>query len=451
MKILLVSVNRVTVPYPVYPLGLDYVAAALGDAHRIEVVDLIDSPDEAPLTEALERFSPDLVGISLRNIDNTDSADSRGYIDELRRAVAAVRASSDAAVVVGGAGFTLFPEALLAYAGADYGVVGEGERFRELVTALERGEEVDGLEGVIAAGQDRRDPPPPFGGRGARVLPAPGDRAAPYLKRGGMLNLQTKRGCPFSCFYCTYPLIEGRRLRRVEPEQVGREAKGLEAAGARYLFIADSVFNSDHGHAAAVARALRDAGVGIPWGAFFAPLAAPEGFYQTLAECGCTHVEFGTDTLSPSMLAGYRKAFTVDHVRASHAAAVAAGLHVAHYFMLGGPGESAETVDETLDAAEGLSHSVCFFFCGIRIYPGTELHRIAIERGQLAADDPLLEPIFYAPEAIGPDEVIARVEQRGAGRMDWVIGAGGERTEKILQRMYARGRTGPLWEFLIKK
>jgi len=450
VRILLVSVNRVKVPYPVYPLGLDYVAAGLDEAHQVELLDLIDSPDEAPLVEAIEAFAPELVGISLRNIDNTDSADSRGYIDELCRAVAAVRSASRAKVVLGGAGFTLFPAALLARAGADYGVVGEGERFAALVDAVDKGLATAGLEGVIEAGRPGTPAPPPFGGRLGRLLPAAGGRPVPYLARGGMLNLQTKRGCPFSCFYCTYPLIEGRRLRRIEPGQVGAEARALEAAGARYLFMADSVFNSDHAHAAAVAEAMRAAGVTVPWGAFFAPLAAPDGFYQSLAECGCTHVEFGTDTLSAAMLRTYRKAFTAADVLATHRAAVSAGLHVAHYFMLGGPGEGEGTLDETLTAAEQLSKSVCFFFCGIRIYPGTELHRIALEQGQLRAGDDLLEPVFYRPERIDPAEVIARVRQRGGGRLDWVIGAGGQQTERILERMYARGRTGPLWELLIR-
>jgi radical SAM superfamily enzyme YgiQ (UPF0313 family) len=265
-----------------------------------------------------------------------------------------------------------------------------------------------------------------------------------------MLNLQTKRGCPFSCFYCTYPLIEGRKLRRVEPAQAAEEALGLEAAGARYLFLADSVFNSDHAHALAVAEAFRQVGLQIPWGAFFAPLAAPDGFYQSLARCGCTHVEFGTDTLSPAMLATYRKAFSVDDVLACHRAAVAAGLHVAHYFLLGGPGESAETVDETLAQAERLERSVRFFFCGIRIYPGTELWRLAVADGQLDPDADLLAPVFYRPERISSEEVIAQVRGRAAGRVDWVIGAGGQETDRILERMHARGRTGPLWEFLIR-
>ena len=450
MKVLLVSINRVTSPYPVYPIGLDYVARSIEADHRVEILDLAGSQDNRPLMDAIKSFGPDVVGISLRNIDNTDSAHSQGFIVELEKAVADVRALSQARVVLGGAGFTLFPDELVARVGADFGLIGEGERFADLLSALADERSPAGIEGVVVAGARQTALPKPYQGQAARVLPEDSSRIDFYLKRGGMLNLQTKRGCPFQCFYCTYPLIEGKSLRRVEPEQAGAQARALQEAGARYLFIADSVFNSDHSHALAVAEAMRAAGLSIPWGAFFAPLAAPAGFYQSLADCGCTHVEFGTDTLSPKMLRSYRKSFSAEDVATTHAQAVAAGLHVAHYFMLGGPGESERTVEQTLDAAEALSKTVCFFFCGIRIYPGTELHRIAIEQGLIGADDDLLDPVFYQPTGISASEVIKRVEARSAKRSNWVIGTGGEQTDRILERMYARGRTGPLWEFLIR-
>ncbi len=450
MKVLLISANRLTSPYPVYPLGLDYVAGAVEPGHQVRIVDLCGADDDRPVVEAIFGFAPDLVGISLRNIDNTDSANSVGFIGELRKVVETVRSATRAPVVLGGSGFSLFPRAVLDTVRADYGVVGEGERFGRLLDALQAGRPVDGLEGVVVPGQDMRSAPEPFGGECRRRLPEGPDRTGLYLGRGGMLNMQTKRGCPFSCLYCTYPLIEGGKLRLFSPEHKGAEARALQEAGARYLFIADSAFNADHAHAAEVALAMQRAGVTIPWGAFLAPLAAPDGFYQRLAEAGCTHAEFGTDTLCPGMLATYRKAFSVLDVTETHAAAVAAGLHAAHYFMLGGPGESAATVDETLDNVERLDRSVSFFFCGIRIYPGTGLWKIAVEQGQVDAGDDLLEPVFYRPEHISPAEVIARVGQRAGGRTNWVIGAGGEQTDRILERMYARGRTGPLWEFLIR-
>lgn len=78
------------------------------------------------------------------------------------------------------------------------------------------------------------------------------------------------------------------------------------------------------------------------------------------------------------MLKSYRKPFQVEDVFAAHKQARAARLHVAHYFLLGGPNESVETVSECLDGIEQLDRAVFFFFIGIRIYPGTALYDIAI-------------------------------------------------------------------------
>ncbi len=79
--------------------------------------------------------------------------------------------------------------------------------------------------------------------------------------------------------------------------------------GARYLFITDSAFNADEDHSLAVAGAFRRHGLTIPWGAFFAPMRPPEGFYDVLAEAGLTHAEFGTESLCDPQLKRYGKPF----------------------------------------------------------------------------------------------------------------------------------------------
>jgi radical SAM superfamily enzyme YgiQ (UPF0313 family) len=265
-----------------------------------------------------------------------------------------------------------------------------------------------------------------------------------------MLNLQTKRGCPFRCIYCTYPHIEGRRMRLIEPAMVARTALQLEEAGAKYLFISDSAFNADIEHSLAVADQFRSVGLSIPWGAFLAPLALPPDYFTRLVNAGLTHVEFGTESLSNRMLKAYGKPFDRNRIFQSHQAAVGAGLHVAHYLLLGGPGETAETLDNTLRHVERLGKSVLFFFCGIRIYPHTRLYDRALADGQIDAGQDLLAPVFYHTDAIGSDEIIKTVQTRSRNRINWVVGSGGEETARLLTRLYDRGYTGPLWEYLIR-
>ncbi len=450
MKILLISANTLKAPYPVYPIGLDHVAAALHDRHAVAIEDLNVLAGLEALVDRIQRFAPDLVGISLRNIDNTDTTDPVGFVGGYRRLMEAVRRATTATVVLGGSGFTLFPRRVLAALGADLGIVGEGERLDLLVDAIESGGDPAAVPGVVVPGTEPSVVPPPW--EGSRIpLPAtPGAHRDWYLTHGAMLNLQTKRGCPFRCIYCTYPLIEGRRLRRVAPDAAARTALALEAAGARYLYITDSSFNADIDHSLAVARAFRSAGVAIPWGAFFTPMTLPDGYFETLAAAGLKHVEFGTDTLSEAMLKTYAKPFTVDQAFASHEQAVGAGCKVAHYLLLGGPGETEATLAETLGRLASLRKTVLFLFCGMRVYPHTALFERSCRDGILDPGCDLLDPVYYRSPGIRPDVILERVRKNARGRVNWVVGGGGDAVADITQRMHAKGFAGPLWEHLIR-
>ena len=213
--------------------------------------------------------------------------------------------------------------------------------------------------------------------------------------------------------------------------------------------MTDSAFNASYEHSLQVARAFIDQRITIPWGGFFAPTIPPDGYFRQLADAGLTHVEFGTESMCDAMLSNLRKPFASADVFAAHRQALAAGLHVAHYFLLGGPGENQDTLQMTLEGADRLSQAVFFFFCGIRIYPHTALYDTAVREGQIQASQNLIEPVFYRSPFISDVEIVRRVETHAAGRINWLIGAGESKATRILPRLYERGHTGPLWEYLI--
>jgi radical SAM superfamily enzyme YgiQ (UPF0313 family) len=449
MKVLLISANTTNTPHSVYPLGLDYVAGALMPRHEVRILDMNRAAGAELLEAALRDGAPEVIGISIRNIDNVDTLAIKSYIPGYEQIIRLVRDRSAAPIVLGGSGFSIFPGELMSLLGADFGVVGEGEAIVLLLDALEAGADPSALPGIVTKGGPVGAPVPWLGAVTRRTCPDDAQLRF-YLDRGGILNLQTKRGCPFRCLYCTYPHIEGRRLRLVPPDEVAREARELQELGARYLFITDSAFNSDEDHSLAVARAFRRHGLTIPWGAFFAPTRPPEGFYDVLAEAGLTHTEFGTESLCDPQLERYGKSFTAAEAFAAHENARRAGVHIAHYLLLGGPGEDARTLDETMERAEELEKAVFFALCGIRIFPHTPLYDLAVAEGQISRDQDLLSPVFYRSKGIGTEEIIARVNRQARGRMNWVTGGGGEKTERIVARMHAHGHPGPLWELLLR-
>ena len=107
MKVLLISANQLIEPYPVYPIGLDYVAAALTPAHEVRVLDRNHTAD-GDLVTRIRSFAPEVVGLSLRNIDNTDISNPLGYLADYKELIALVRSATTAPVVLGGSRFHNF-------------------------------------------------------------------------------------------------------------------------------------------------------------------------------------------------------------------------------------------------------------------------------------------------------------------------------------------------------
>lgn len=449
MKILLISPNTLTVPYPVYPIGLDYVAGAVAARHEVRIADL-NILDREALAALLVDFPPDIIGISIRNIDNTEAGSPLFFIEAHKELVSWLRARSRAVIVGGGAGFTILPQEILTALALDYGIVGEGERFALLVESLDTRQPLTAIPGLISPSALDAAIVPWAGKQLRHFGRTSSSHHHYYLEHGGMLNLQSKRGCSFRCSYCPYPHIEGNTHRLVPPDEVAGTALALQEAGAKYFFITDSAFNSDITHSLAVAAAFRKFAVSIPWGGFFAPTRLPPDYFRIMADAGLQHVEFGTESLSATMLQNYRKPFRPLDVLTAHTQALDAGLHVAHYFLFGGPGESATTLDQTLAAVDSLKKTVLFFFSGIRIYPHTALYDKALNENKISADTDLLRPVFYESDGINHETIEKIIVQKAAGRINWVVGSGGARAAATVAKMHKRGYTGPLWEYLIR-
>ena len=448
-KVLLISANTLRMPYPVYPLGLDYVAGSLDSRYQTKIVDLNTVANLDGLGAIIREFSPDFVGMSIRNIDNTDTINCRDFLADYQNLVREIRKNTPARLILGGSGYTIFPVEFLQALDADYGIAGEGERLSLLLDALGKNESVQSIPGIVT-----KDTVvvtyDPWGGTVQSRFDCANEHIGFYLSCGGMLNLQTKRGCPFRCSYCTYPHIEGSRMRFFPVREIALKARELQDAGAKYIFITDSAFNASYEHSRQVAEAFIEVHVSIPWGGFFAPTIPPVDYYKILADAGLTHVEFGTESLSDTMLTNLQKPFAACDVFAAHKQALKADLHIAHYFLLGGPGESARTLQDTLNEVDKLEKSVFFFFCGIRIYPHTALYDAALKEGQISSSQSLLQPVFYKSPHIFGKEIMQVVENHANGRFNWIVGSGESKATRVLPKLYDMGYTGPLWEHLIQ-
>jgi lipid biosynthesis B12-binding/radical SAM protein len=442
-RVFLLASNVTVEPYPVYPLGMAMVAAALEKSgHEVRQFDFLAAGrSQATLEEAVRAFVPDVIGLSLRNIDNVDSfsGESGWYLAMARDLVGTLRRGSGAPVVIGGPAFSIMPEAILAYLGADFGIVGEGERsFPALLEALARGEKPDALQRgeSLLAGEE-------IGSPSLRS-----DLVRFYQGESGMVNLQTKRGCPYACTYCTYPCLEGDTFRFRPAGAVVDDIARMQADhGVDTFFFTDSVFNEPGGHHLAIAEELLRRDVRIRWSAFFRPQGLDRGDLALMKNAGLYALELGTDAACDATLEGIGKGFTFADAAAVSQACADEELPCAHFVMFGVPGETAGTVREGIDNLLRLEKCVVFAFSGIRILDGTALREQALQDGVLAPETSLLRPSYYFSPGVGQQEMNDILTAAFQGRRDRIFppSEGQER----LSVMHRFGYRGLLWDKLI--
>jgi radical SAM superfamily enzyme YgiQ (UPF0313 family) len=434
-RVLLVSANRERQPMPVVPNGVACVASALEAAgHDVRVLDLAFARDpHATARDAARAHDPDVIGLSVRNIDNSDLIALRHYTPDASALLDTLRAAAPRArVVAGGAAFGVAPEALFETLGVDFAVAGDGERASvALLDALAAGREPGSIPGLVRRGNAGVALTPPGGDADLDALPEARmqhwlDLRA-YERRGGTVPIQTKRGCVFKCVYCTYLNVEGWGYRLRDPERVAGEiAELVRDAGVRHFDFVDSTFNAPPRHAMAVCEAIARRGLRVHLDTSnFTPAAAPDELLALMHRAGFRWLGIPAESASDRVLDQLQKGFDAAQVRDVAERVERAGIGVLWIFLVGGPGETRETLEETLRfAAWRLARGdAVYLTVGLRIYPGTTLHRIAREEGVVPAGDPLLAPRFYFSHALDFEDTIARLRAFAAAHPRFMFSA----------------------------
>ncbi|NPV46104.1 MAG: radical SAM protein [Armatimonadetes bacterium] len=455
---------------PVAPLALDYLGAALAQAgFTPRLLDLTWADDqEAAVRRHFADEQPLLVGLTLRNTDDCYMAGQYSCLPQAQATVQLLRRHTDAPLVVGGCGFSLFPELLVTELGADYGISGEGEAaLPELAQCLQSGEDPRGITGLVYRDGDAVQANP----RGWADL-APlrlSARAlldnARYWREGGQGGFETKRGCDRGCIYCADPVAKGRMVRRRDPRDVATEVATLARQGVVHLHTCDSEFNVPRAHALAVCEALVAKGLGeqVRWYAYCTPGHFDRELAGAMRRAGCVGVNFGADHGTDEQLARLGRDHRVADLRRTVEACRDEGLVCMFDLLFGAPGDTREAVRATLELMQELQPDRVGISTGVRLYPGTPLAaRVARPplreqpglRGHLDSNDSLLRPVFYVAPELGEDighfigQVIAG-DQRffcpdpAADLTDYNY-----RENTVLTEAIAAGHRGAYWDIL---
>ncbi len=442
MKILFIDSNVATSPYPVYPLGMSMVARALAEAgHEVAQFDFLENNQSfESLRSEVTRVKPDIVGISMRNIDNVNLINEHRYIGIVKHIVDEIKALTDARVVLGGTAFSLLPEDILHYLGADFGIVGEGEKLmQDLVQCIESGREP--ADPIL-----RADLPL----SGGQMRPALYDERIMewYLSNGSLANVQTKRGCPHKCVYCSYPALEGRNIR---PRDVKDTVDDIECLvkkhATRMIFFTDSIFNDEKGHYITLLKEMERRNLSVPWTAYIKPGPIEKKVFDLMLKTGVRGVELGSDGATDRTLKGLGKSFRFRDIIDCNRAFADNGIATANFFMFGGPGETPDTVIKGIDNIISLGNTVSFMFIGIRILPGTALKNLAVKQNLIDPAESLLDPVYYIAPGLDRDWLEATMEKGFKPYRHCVFPP--DTYDKSVKFLHKLGHKGLMWDMLI--
>jgi radical SAM superfamily enzyme YgiQ (UPF0313 family) len=448
-KMILVSANRHKEPYPVYPLGISYLSSFLAENMPDLKTYLFDfmtgSADD--YIQFLKKIRPDYVGISLRNIDDVNIYRKESFIAQYKQIINNTREFSEAVIIIGGAGFSIYPGLLFDTLEPDFGICGEGEiSLQKLISALENSQDYKNIEGLLYLEDNGLVINKRVTYNNTPLLTFDNTLTDFYWHSSGMLNIQTKRGCPYNCIYCTYPLIEGHKVRTLDPDQIIKTLSDLyNDKKIDYVFFTDSIFNISNEFNTELAERLISADLKIKWGGYFNFVNLDLKLLQKFKQAGLSHIEFGTESLSDTILKKYGKPFTVSDILRISGFCDQLEVDYAHFLILGGYGETDKTLDETFENSKKIGRTVFFPFIGMRIYPGTALHRIAIGENLVKPDDPLLIPEYYVSKDIDLSSLKDKAKQSGRR---WIFPD--EDLTGAMLKMRQKNKKGPLWEYLTK-
>lgn len=417
MKVLLIHTNQEHAPQPVIPLGLCSLAESLEAAgFSTRILDLCFS--RHPLRDiqrTIAEWEPWVIGLSVRNLDSGEYLNPRLYLPKAGEFAKVCRDASSATLVIGGPAVSISPRQLLDRLNADFAVVGDGEEsFTKLLHCLRDGKETVEISGIMSREDIKDTRFPPAHVDDLRILTPPEFNrwidVRRYTRNGGHVPIQSKRGCGFRCIYCTYHVIEGGRYRLRSPEAVADEIQqAVKDWGARHFEFVDATFNHPQKHALAVCEAIEKRHLNVELHTTgINPSAVSAELMRAMRRAGFKSIVCSPDSASDLMLKRLRRGFSVQHIEQTATWAHEAGISVLWAFLFGGPGETEDTVMETLSFFDQFLTAKDRILCtiGLRVYTGTELESIAQEEGVITPEMDLTEPVFYFSSQITPQRVL---------------------------------------------
>jgi len=346
------------------PLVLGYIGALLKE-HEVRLVDF-------NFSEELEESDLNIVSTASVDYYNNPPLNMEKIFDCLEK----IKGKK----LIFGPHVTSTPEIFEKYGDL---VIGEPElTVKEYIEKFEKNEGVKEVKGLY--GNEKRELI-----RDLDELPFP-DRNLikndkyynPLAKKKPYTMLITSRGCPFKCIYC-YNEVFGHVWRSRSAKNVIGEFKDIKEKGIKEVWIRDDLFSMDRGRALEICEGIKN--LGISWSCQFRVDTSDRELLEKMYESGCHMVSLGIESGSEKILKSLKKGITIEKVKEVVKDCKEIGISTRGYFIIGSPGETRETIDESFEVAKKLD--LDYFLVSIMTpYVGTEIYELGKKEGLIDED-----------------------------------------------------------------
>ncbi len=412
-KVLLIATNSEKKPYPVPPIGLSIIAQSIEKKYEVKVYDAMFDEGRS-LPDLVASFNPDYIGCSIRNVDSMSVEAPDFFLETINQnIIKPLKKLTNAPIILGGSGYSIYPYEILDFFDLNFGIAGEGEEtFAMLLEHLVKKKDINSIKGIIQRTS------PDFEKKLKNNSDYPSKKYFsgiekhidfnPYKERGAY-SIQSKRGCAHQCIYCTYPLIEGKKFRTREAAAIVDEIQQVsERLGDVVFEFVDSTFNDPAGHAEAICSEIIRRNIKVRMRTMgINPANTSDKLFELMTQAGFTQIDSTPDSASQTMLKNLGKNFRLSQLQKMSLQIKKSNLPTMWFFVFGGPGETHETIDETFDfISDYISpEDMVYITTSLRIYPGTKLHKIALDENLIGKSQSLLKPVFYSNSSFTTEEL----------------------------------------------
>ena len=362
--------------------NLAYLAAVMDDRYSVDLIDCIAERMTWSEFEAyLANKKPNYIVTNV--ISSIVSNDVK---------VADIAKGINAKTIAIGPHVTALPEETLReYTNLDFVIMSEAEAsLRGLIDRIEDGgglEDVEGIgfrkdDGTIKINEKR----PPI--QNLDDLPYPRHDLLPLDKYHLPLIgkrytfVMTSRGCPYDCTFCRSPVMWGRKVRKRSPDSIIGELRELKKLGVRNFVFHSDTFTLDKKWTLELCKKMVSEKLGMRWITNGRADTVDKEMLKWMKRAGCWMIAYGFESGSQKVLDNVKKGLTIDQIKDGAKWTKEAGIKIWGYFIIGLPGETKETIDETIRLSKELPLYIVNFAVGAP-YPGTEFYKLVKEKGWL--------------------------------------------------------------------